>query len=133
MTDDKKAATTPCTACDHSGFTVDYRWIEGILYLVFTAGSDHFDQDRGRDIHPWLLRLPLPPAGLPVLGYSHIRRPTKALAALTDGLAGYKGDSLGYGGGAVYTAMKKLIAAAGLPEDWGICGVCKGAGEVPDA
>lgn len=55
--------------------------------------------------------------------------PTRQLARLTGGLAGrLPRERGGHDGIDLWEACKKVIAAAGLPPDWGLCGKCGGEG-----
>jgi hypothetical protein len=49
---------------------------------------------------------------------------------LTTGLAGRPPFIFGHDTCDQHAAVRKIIAAAGLPETWGLCPECKGEGEV---
>lgn len=44
----------PCLACNASGQTHFGRWLEGFTYVMAMLASDVHEQERGRDMHPWL-------------------------------------------------------------------------------
>ena len=49
---------------------------------------------------------------------------------LTTGLAGRPPFIFGHDTCDQHAAVRKIIAAAGLPETWGLCPECKGEGEI---
>jgi hypothetical protein len=107
-----------CRHCDN-GETIDYKWLHAATYIIGMLGNE---AARPRDeIHPWLQSLPLAPEGR--------RKPTKEMAKLTTGLAGRAPDGV-FGHDAIdqWRIMKKVIKAAGMPKDWGVCPYCKGTG-----
>jgi hypothetical protein len=106
-----------CGACE-GGSTTDALWLDSLVHLLMLAGSDGA---RG-SFHPWLKELPL----------AHASGPTARFAGLTTGLAGRAPSMMGHDGIDRWVATKKILAAAGLPEDWGYCQVCKGAGIDPE-
>lgn len=74
---------------------------------------------QGRVAHPWLQEI----------GVMTVPR---QFAELTGGLAGRAPSVFGHDSMDGYEAQKKIIAAAGLPETWGLCQTCGGSAEVAD-
>lgn len=110
----------PCPSddCDN-GSKLAASWLEKLAHLILMLGEPRDD----RPLHPWLAELPLRPDQAP-----------KANAAeLTGGLAG-RPPRTPFGHDAIdrWHATKTIIKAAGLPEDWGTCPVCKGHAIHPD-
>jgi hypothetical protein len=77
------------------------------------------DAMRG-DCHPWFNDAPLYKTEGMVCGTD--------MAELTTGLAGRKPSCFGHDGCDRWSAEKKIIEAAGLPEKWGWCKECDGSG-----
>lgn len=108
----------PGDDCD-GGSTTSGRWLECISHLILMLGEER----GGRPLHPWLQAVPLAPE----------RAPGPDAALLTGGLAG-RPPRTPFGHDAIdrWHATNAIIKAAGLPDDWGICAVCKGHAIHPD-
>jgi len=104
----------PCEAC-HGQRSVDGEWLDTIINLLLLAG--------GNRTHPWLARLPLAPSGAP----------THEMTRLTSGLAGREPSVFGHDAIDRYETTRKIIKAAGMPDDWGTCKQCDGSGIAPEA
>jgi hypothetical protein len=104
-----------CPDC-RSGSTASKEALGRLVHLILIAGSDSI---RGA-VHPWLRE-----AGINSVG--------KDFHELTAGLAGRAPrGALGHDGIDRWSATKKIIAAAGLPEGWGTCKTCGGHAVHPD-
>ena len=110
-----------CAACGGSGETVAAQRVGDLMSLVMLSGDDA----ARNKCHPYLQEAPLYNTRGKICGAD--------MVALTNGLAGQKHPPLGYCSSDRWSAKKKLVAAAGLPEDWGICPACKGEGTVWDS
>jgi len=110
----------PSNDCDN-GSTLAGAWLEAITHLLMMSGETG-DGDRERPLHPWLEAVALRPD----------RRPGPQMAELTVGLAGRQPVFIGHDAIDRWSASKKIIAAAGLPEGWGTCDVCEGSAQHPD-
>lgn len=109
----------PCPSddCDN-GSILAAAWLGNITHLILMlAEAPH------RKLHPWLQGLPLHPD----------KPPRENIAELTGGLAG-RAPRTPFGHDAIdrWSATAAIIKAAGLPEDWGTCSVCKGHAIHPD-
>jgi len=104
----------PATDCENGQISAR-RAAERVVSLLMLLAED---SDRGR-LHPWL------EDSLDVV-------PGPEIKELTSGLAGREPRMFGHDSSDNWQALKKIIAAAGLPEDWGICPVCHGRGSHPD-
>ncbi len=103
-----------CPHCMH-GSTTGGKRLEDLVSLIMLSGDDARE---GR-AHPYFYNAPLyNTSGRMVL--------SPDIADLTEGLAGRKPSFMGHDVCDKWTATKKIIAAAGLPADWGICPHCKG-------
>jgi hypothetical protein len=100
-----------CPDCT-DGSTVDAGWLSAIVDMLLLAGGCG---TKGRT-HPWLLDLPIHPKA----------PPTPHMEELTAGLAGRRCSFLGHDALDRWQAIKTIIKAAGLPEDWGTCKTCGG-------
>lgn len=106
----------PSDDCDN-GYTIAASWLGNITHLILMLAEA---PERG--LHPWLQELPLHPD----------KPPKENIRELTSGLSGRKPSFMGHDGSDRYQATKSIIKAAGLPEDWGTCPVCKGHAIHPD-
>lgn len=94
-------------------------WLETVTHLLLMLGDDVTgNQNCGRDLHPYLASL------------GPYRRPSADMVELTTGLAGRAPGFMGHDCCDRWSATKKIVAAAGLPETWGICQACQGHGDV---
>lgn len=112
-----------CPDCRNGG-TAAYDWLQKVAYVIAGLADDgQREQELGRDMHPWLV-----PLRQISYGYD-TPRPSAQFAEFADGLApNVQGDRIM--GRDVYGMQRALIAAAGLPERWGICPTCDGYGSV---
>lgn len=104
-----------CQDCEN-GTTADAEWLEAIVSLILLAGEPKPRAPGALHPHPYLTHLLNRPG----------RNPTPRMSELSTGLAGRAPSVFGHDAIDRWTAQKKIIAAAGLPEDWGICKTCKG-------
>lgn len=105
----------PCPGGDcENGSTTAGRWVECLAHLLLMVGEAGISD---RPLHPWLLEVPLNPG----------RKPGPEAAELSGALAG-RAPSGAFGHDAIdrWRATNAIIKAAGLPDDWHICKVCKG-------
>ena len=112
----------PCPSddCDN-GSTYAAAWAEKIIsQLLMLADAD---EANGKGLHPWLERVPLRPDKLP--------KPD-AIRELTGGLSRPWRAPFGHDACDRWSAVHAVIKAAGLPDDWGTCPVCKGHAIHPD-
>jgi hypothetical protein len=109
-----------CKACGGSGSTIASKRLTDLVSLLLISGDD---ARRGK-CHPYFYDAPLHnTAGDVVCG--------KDMTELTTGLAGRAPSFMGHDACDRWSAAKKIIAAAGLPETWGVCAECKGEGQDP--
>jgi hypothetical protein len=78
------------------------------------------DSRRRKAPHPWLLDFGIKDVG-------------DTFHELSIGLAGREPSFIGHDCIDRYSAVKKIVEAAGLPKDWGICKTCGGGGISPEA
>lgn len=106
-----------CEACKGTSYTEAYEALQTVVRRLMLAGSDSLTP--GKPLHPYLREM-----GITAVGDLHI---------LTTGLAGrapwYPG--FGHDSSDTWSATKKIIVAAGLPETWGVCASCEGSGIDP--
>lgn len=103
--------------CPHclNGTTTARARLGDLVSLLMLSGED---ARRGK-AHPYFYDAPF--------HYTAGREaPSKDMVELTTGLAERAPSFIGHDSIDKYRAEKKIIAAAGLPEDWGICPHCKG-------
>lgn len=103
-----------CPHCKH-GTTTGRSRLEDLVSLLMLSGTDA----RSGRAHPYLYDAPL-------YSTSGHEAPSRDLGDLTAGLAGREPSSMGHDACDRYSAVKKIIAVAGMSEDWGICPSCKG-------
>jgi hypothetical protein len=103
-----------CPHCKH-GYTLAGARLNDLVSLIMLSGDD---ARRGK-AHPYFYDMPL---------YDTAGRipPSKDMANLTEGLSGRQSSFMGHDVCDRGSAVKKIIAAAGMPDDWGICPHCKG-------
>jgi hypothetical protein len=110
-----------CPNCSH-GWTDAAEWVKGIAALVAMAADDADDEARGRHMHPYL-------TPIREVSYCSARtRPGREFAEFADGIS--SDARPGILGRDVYRMYSALVAAAGLPKDWGTCRTCQGHGYV---
>ena len=104
-----------CEACKGRGTTADHDWVDALAQYILALGEsrnayyvDSFPMRRIR------------------------QSPGAQFREFTTGLAG-RPPSFGLGHDSIdrWSATKKLIAAAGLSDDWGTCPDCSGEGTDP--
>lgn len=109
-----------CPECAN-GATEAYEWLQKVAYVITGLADDVTEEARGRPMHPYL-------TPLREISYGQVRgRPGQQFTEFADGIAPEAGGS-GPFGRDVYRAHRALIAAAGLPDDWGLCPTCHGHG-----
>ena len=111
----------PCPSdnCEN-GYTIAGKWIECLAHLLLMVGEAGVTPQK--PLHPWLVGIPLAPE----------RRPHADAAEFSTGLAGRSMSPFGHDAMDRWHATEALVKAAGLPEDWHICSVCKGHTIHPD-
>lgn len=103
-----------CPHCD-GGHTPGGWALRKIAQLILIAGED---AAKSRRPHPWLQ----------AVGIGSL---SPDIAELSSALAGRSADRVfGHDALDAWEASKKIVAAAGLPVNWGICQTCNGSGEV---
>ena len=111
--------TRPCPAGCDAGLTAAGEWVEHFAHLILTLAEAPV---RG-ELHPWLAAI-RPPSGVGV--------PSPEIVELTAGLAGREPSGFGHDAIDRWKAAKRIVAAAGLPEGWGVCPECEGHAVHPD-
>jgi len=105
-----------CPTCDGDGATLASQRLSDLVSLLMLSGDD---AKRGK-CHPYFT------------GGALFRTNGKTcgpdMAELTQALAGRESSFLGHDACDRWTAVNKIIAAAGLPEGWGTCPDCDGQG-----
>lgn len=121
-----------CPDCDN-GYTPAGTALERIVRLLMIAGSDSLW--RPADFKPTGLCIEIPtyPGSPhkrlfphPYLVGAGISDPGPDFHELIAGLTGRPAKENLLGSGGEWDAMKKILAAAGLPENWGMCKTCGG-------
>lgn len=115
------AKSHKCTACDGSGETTASRRLGDLVSLLMLSGSDSL---RGK-CHPYFNEAPLYHTKGKVCGPD--------MGELTTALAGRAASFMGHDSCDKWSARKKILAAAGLPDEWGTCQECAGEGTVWDS
>jgi len=106
-----------CPTCKGSGSTAAMQRLEEIVNLLMLSGED---ATRGR-CHPYFHN------GV-ALYHTEGKVCGSDMVELTTALAGRAPSVFGHDCLDRWCAAKKIIAAAGLPESWGICPDCEGDG-----
>ena len=105
-----------CPDCDN-GYTPAGRALTRLVHLLLIAGECGLNENE--DVHPWLH----------TAGIEHV---SSNMTELSAGLAGRSPlHRFGHDDMDLYTALRKIVAAAGLPKRWGPCKTCKGSAEDP--
>lgn len=104
-----------CESCKGTGSTTAMQRLEDLVSLLMLSGSDSL---KGKP-HPYFNQNW-------ALHRTGDIAPSKDMAELTSGLAGRELERRVMGHDSIdgWTAAKKIIEAAGLPEKWGYCTVC---------
>jgi hypothetical protein len=110
----------PCDKCNGLGTTMARRRLEDLVSALLQSSRD-VQVGRGQ---PW------PDFDTAPMYLSRGRVCGLDMLELTTGLAGRPPFIFGHGIIDHHVATKKIIAAAGLPETWGLCPECKGEGEI---
>lgn len=110
-----------CPDCGGSGATLASQRLGDLVSLLMLSGDD---AKRGK-CHPYFFEAPLT--------YTQGKTCGKDMAELTTGLAGRGTSFFGHDSCDKWSAQKKIIAAAGLPETWGTCAACNGNGTLWDS
>lgn len=110
-----------CAACGGSGATTASQRLGDLVSLLMLSGTDAL---RG-ECHPYFVEAPLYSTQGKTCGSD--------MAELTAGLAGRSPSFMGHDEFDKLTAAEKIIAAAGLPEEWGACQECNGDGTIWDS
>jgi hypothetical protein len=103
-----------CPHCSN-GYTTARARLGDLVSLLMLSGEDA----RRQKAHPYFYDAPFHNTAGRIV-------PSADMVALTVGLAGRAMGGFGHDCCDRYTAEKKIIAAAGLPEKWGICSHCDG-------
>lgn len=133
---------TNCPHCQGQSTTAAYRAVERLVRILMCAGDD--SRKRPQDFNPKAQSLPMNIPTYPGSPYNRlfphpylleagIDDPGVELHELTQGLAGRESSFLGHDSIDNWSAMKKILAAAGMKKKWGICTHCKGTGTVWDS
>ncbi len=109
-----------CPSCKGRGETTARQRVSDLVSLLLLSGAD---VQRGQ-CHPYFHADGLYNTAGQV--------PSADLLELTDRLAGREARSpFGYDSTARWEALKKIVAAVGLPDTWGECPACAGTGQDP--
>lgn len=109
-----------CPTCDGSGTTTAYDRVNDLIWFIMISADD---TRRGK-CHPWLQQTPLySTQGLVV---------SQDIIQLTTALAGREPSFMGHDACDKWSAVKKFLKAADMPEDWGRCTHCGGDGIKPE-
>lgn len=122
----------PCAACGGKGETASLTALSRIVSLIMLAGTDSLERT-ATGVPGMLPNYPGAPAAHshiwphPYLRDIGITDPGTTMHELTEGLAGRPSSRLfGHDACDRWSATRKIIAAAGLPEKWGWCPACDG-------
>lgn len=106
-----------CLKCDGHGSTIAYRRLLELASLLMLSGSDAAREQ----CHPYFQE--------GFFYYSSGKSCGPDMVELTTALAGRSpAPPIGHDSIDKWNAAKKIIAAAGLPVDWGTCRMCSGEG-----
>lgn len=103
-----------------SGSTIERQYIERITSLLLLAGADGARKKGTDKRHPYFDDLDK------IIGLNGTAN--EDMAVFTTGLAGRPPSPFGHDVIDQHMAVKKILKAAGLPENWGTCQTCKGDG-----
>lgn len=107
-----------CAECGGHGTTIACSRLYELINLLKLSASNA----RSGRCHPYLSDWPFDATRGKVCGAD--------MVDLVNGLTGE--DRIMFGDGSSFTIMEKIVAAAGLPEDWGTCTACGGEGIAAD-
>lgn len=118
----------PCPDCAR-GYSPAGEWLQTLMYRLSMLAGDIRDQQRGMGLHPWLANDTYPPT---TRDHKHVYRPSADILELVAGLSETTVSRMlePFGRASEYRMAQKVIAAAGLPEEWGTCKTCNGHGSV---
>lgn len=121
----EKFREEPCPDCE-DGMTADGCLVQGIAYMIVGLGDDVSEQERGRDLHPYLR---------PIQEISYVSgrpRPTPRFEEFIKGLfADDEYDAPDHPfGRQPYRMARRLLELAGLDERWDCCPTCEGHGSI---
>lgn len=108
----------PCDKCNGLGTTMARRRLGDLVNLLLLSSRDVQVESCHPDFYT------------DAMDQSNSRVCGSDMLELTAKLAGRPPGIFGHGVIDRHVATKKIIAAAGLPETWGLCPECKGEGEV---
>lgn len=120
-----------CENCDGRSVLPEHTALERIVQLIMVAGEDSLCRPPDYQGHPTLVLNGRRRWPHPYLIEAGINDPGASFHQLSNGLAGRDPEFMGYDAVGRWAAMKKILQVAGLPEDWGVCPVCKGEGMDP--
>ncbi len=110
-----------CPACRGNGETTASNRLGDLVSLLMLSGSDSL---RGK-CHPYFYEDPLYRTKEELCGPDMVE--------LTTALAGRAASFMGHDSLDKWSAKKKIVAAAGLSEEWGVCQECGGEGTIWDS
>jgi hypothetical protein len=110
-----------CGECDGTGYTTARNRLIDLVSLLMLSGDD---ARRGK-CHPYLREAPLYRTRGKTCGGD--------MAAFTGALVGRAPSFLGHDTVDNWSAQEKILSAAGMPENWGICTACDGEGNIWDS
>jgi len=107
-----------CPDCEN-GLTPDGELIQGVAYMIVGLADDVLDQERGREMHPYLR---------PIQDVSYVHGSARPTARFAEFVKGLNPDDRGPGlwGRDPYGMARRLIELAGLDEKWDWCPTCEG-------
>lgn len=105
-----------CQHCDGTGCTMARHRLSDLVSLLMLSGAD---AARGT-CHPYFREAPLHQSAGKTCGTD--------MTELTTALAGRALSLFGHDSCDRWSATRKIIEAAGLPEEWGLCVECEGEG-----
>lgn len=110
-----------CTNCHGSGQSPDADWLQVFAQLIMMLGDEH--DSRSPMLHPWL-------ASIARNAPRALFRPGVELKQLTEGLAGRLSGSGVHDSIDTARCFQKIVKAAGVTANWGVCKSCNGVGEL---
>lgn len=130
---------TKCQACNGEGTTASFKAVDWLVRILMVGGEDSLK--RPKDFNPKAQSLPTNIPTYPGSPYNRlyphpylveagINDPGTELHELTTGLAGRDPSFLGHDSCDHWSAMKKILKAAGMKKGWGSCPHCKGDGAI---